>query len=86
MKSSVNGKLTLKAEVTNISIHGIWLLFGQKEFFLPFPDFPWFKEARLAEVQNIQVVHDDHLYWPDLDVDLSIQMLENLESYPLVWK
>jgi hypothetical protein len=86
MKSSVNGKTILKAEITNISIHGIWLLFGEKEFFLPFSDFPWFREARLSEIQNVEIVHGDHLFWPDIDVDLSIHMLENLESYPLVWK
>ena len=86
MKSSISGKITSKVEVTNISIHGLWLLFGQKEFFLPFSEFPWFRHARISEVQNVRVVHRDHLHWPDLDVDLSIHMLEDLESYPLVYK
>ena len=86
MKSKVHGKCILKSEVTNISLHGIWLLFRQKEYFLPFSDFPWFKNARIGEIQNIETLHRDHLYWPDLDVDLSVHMLEDLDSYPLVWK
>ena len=86
MKSSVNGKTISKVEVTNISIHGVWLLYGKKEFFLPFSDFPWFRDACVSAIQNVRMVHNDHLYWPDLDVDLSIHILENLESYTLVWK
>ena len=78
--------ITLKAEVTNISAHGIWLLFENKEYFLPFTEYPWFREANISEIQNIQVLHGNHLYWPALDVDLSKHMLDSLESYPLSWK
>ena len=35
-------------EVTNISGHGIWLLTGGRELFLPYRDFPWFKEQTVA--------------------------------------
>jgi len=30
-----------------------------------------------------QLLHGYHLYWPDLDVDLEIDNLENPEKYPL---
>lgn len=86
MKSSVAGNVTSKAEVTNISVHGIWLLFKNKEHFLPYEDFPWFKDAKISEIHNVHVLHKNHLFWPDIDVDLSMQILESLESYPLVWK
>jgi len=29
------------------------------------------------------LLHGFHLYWPDLDVDLEIDNLENPEKYPL---
>lgn len=86
MKSSVVGKSASRAEITNISVHGIWLLFKGKEYFLPFSEYPWFKSARISEIQNVKLVHHSHLFWPDLDVDLSKEILENLESYPLISK
>jgi hypothetical protein len=86
MKSSVVGNATSKAEVTNISAHGIWLLFENKEYFLPFTEYPWFREANISEIQNIQVLHRSHFYWPALDVDLNKYILDSLESYPLSWK
>ncbi|MGD9200658.1 MAG: DUF2442 domain-containing protein [Chitinispirillia bacterium] len=86
MKSEVSGKNISKIEITNISIHGIWLLFSDKEYFLPYSQFPWFKDSKLSEIQNIKIIHKDHLYWPELDVDLSKNILDNLESYPLTFR
>jgi hypothetical protein len=86
MKSSVSGKSISTAEVTNISINGIWLLFNKREYFLPFADFPWFRNARISELHNVKVLHGDHLYWPDLDIDLTAEIIGNVESYPLVYK
>ena len=45
MKSGPLGKSTSEAEVTNISRHGLWLLVHDEELFLPFEEFPWFKDA-----------------------------------------
>ncbi|MBD3318116.1 MAG: DUF2442 domain-containing protein [Chitinivibrionales bacterium] len=86
MKSSKSRRSTSAAEVSNITIHGIWLLLEDREYFLPFRHFPWFRDATIAQIQNIQVMDGAHLHWPDLDVDLSRDMLETSESYPLVWK
>ena len=57
-----------------------------KEYFLTFAQYPWFKEARIDQIQNVELIHDDHLHWPDLDVDLEISSLDNLEKYPLTYK
>jgi len=27
----------------------------------------------------------DHLYWPELDVDLSVRSIEHPEEFPLTW-
>lgn len=83
MKSDSIGKDTLKVEVTNISMHGIWILISEREYFLPYVEFPWFKEAKIAEAINVKILNKTHLYWPDLDIDLDLEMLADVESYPL---
>jgi hypothetical protein len=79
-------KRILKAEVTNISEHGFWILLADKEYFLPFEKYPWFKDARISSITNIQIFHNHHLYWPDLDVDLTTEILEKPDNYPLTYK
>ncbi len=86
MRSSVLGKSTSKAEVQDISRHGIWLYAKGREFLLPFKDYPWFRDAKISAVYNVKLLHRSHLYWPDLDVDLDIESLEHPEKYPLVAK
>jgi hypothetical protein len=85
MKSNAVGKSTSNIEVTNISVNGIWLLVKEHEFFLSYEDFPWFKQATVAQILNVQLFHSVHVRWPDLDVDLEMESLERLENYPLVY-
>jgi len=84
MKSATLGVSTSPAEVTNVDTHGIWVLVGEKEYFLSHEDFPWFKRAKVEDILNLELHHGVHLYWPELDVDLSIDSLEHPERYPLV--
>lgn len=86
MRSSVLGKNTSRAEVQDISRHGVWLYANGREFLLSFRDHPWFRDAKISAVYNVKLLHRSHLYWPDLDVDLDIQSLDRLEEYPLVAK
>lgn len=86
MKSLKNGKRILKAEITNISEHGFWILLSEKEYFLPFTKYPWFKDANISSITNVKIIHNHHLYWQDLDVDLTTEILENPENYPLTYK
>ncbi|MCP5006360.1 MAG: DUF2442 domain-containing protein [Planctomycetes bacterium] len=86
MKSLENGKNILKPEITNISEHGFWILFGKKEYFLPFGEYPWFLNAKISSLINVTLIHDHHLYWPELDVDLSTEILVHPERYPLSYK
>ena len=86
MKSLTLGKSTLKTEVVNISAHGIWLYVNDKEYFLPYEDFPWFRNAKVIEIHNVKFSHNHHLHWPDLDVDLELDSLRNLEQYPLIYR
>jgi hypothetical protein len=73
-------------EVTNISKHGFWLLLDDRELFVSFSEFPWFQQAPVSAILNVQRPHADHLYWPDLDIDLAVESIERPERFPLVSK
>ena len=86
MNSSVLGAVTSAAEVTNMDSFGLWILVQEKEYFLPYEQYPWFKNAKVDQILNVQLLHEDHLHWPELDVDLCIESLEHPENFPLVYK
>lgn len=84
MKSAPRGRNTSQVEVTNVSAHGFWLFVGEEELFVPFSEFPWFKEASIAEITRVELPRAHHLYWPELDVDLAVESIKHPERYPLV--
>ncbi len=77
------GTATSTAEVTNISMHGFWMLIDGREHFLPFDEFPWFKRAPVEAILRIERPAPGHLRWPELDVDLALDSIEHPERYPL---
>jgi hypothetical protein len=83
MKSQRLGEDTSQAEVTNISKHGFWLWLAGRELFVPFSEFPWFTEASIAKITNVEWPSEDHLFWPDLDIDLSVRSIERPTDFPL---
>ncbi len=85
MKSEELGARTSQVEVANISRQGFWLLLDDRELFLSFKDFHWFENAPVAKILNVEWPQVDHLYWPDLDVDLSVESIEHPERFPLVY-
>lgn len=86
MSSRPLGESTSPVEVTNISAHGIWLLASEGELFLPYEDFPWFKDAPVAKILHVQEPTPGHYYWPDLDVDLTAEIIEHPDRFPLTAK
>lgn len=78
------GFITLAAEVTHMSKHGFWVLLGDEELLLPFEQFPWFKQATVEQLINIERPTANHLYWPSLDVDLSVDSIRRPADFPLV--
>ena len=80
------GSITSAAEVTNISKHGFWILVDDQEHFLPFQEFPWFQAATVQTILHLERPAPTHLYWPDLDVDLSLDSIAHPERYPLTSK
>src|SRR6266545_2272450 len=84
MKSATRGDDTSQVEVSGISPHGIWLFLGDREAFLPFENFPWFRNAPVAGVLHVERPEPHHLYWPDLDIDLELESILNPGRYPLI--
>jgi hypothetical protein len=82
MKSSKRGA-GISVNVENITPFGLWLFVNGQEYFLNYQDYPYFKEQTIKAIQTVKLLHGYHLYWPDLDVDLEIDNLENPEKYPL---
>ena len=80
------GIATSKAEVVQVTPFGIWLAYSDKEYFLDYDLFPWFRNAMINKIFHLEVSADEHLYWPELDVDLELTCLENPEQCPLVAK
>ena len=80
----MHGTVTLKIEVTNVSTNCLWLLLGDEELAVPFNNFPWFKKATIEQLNDVRRPTEDHLYWPQLDVDLSVESIRNPTAFPLV--
>ncbi len=84
MTSARPGRRISAAEVTNVSRQGFWLLLAERELFVSFDLFPWFREAAIGRLVDVTMPHPGHLYWPQLDVDLEVDSIEHPERYPLV--
>ena len=83
MNSEPLGIGTSTVEVTNISRHGVWLLTGDRELFLAYEDFPWFRDAPVRKIVNVEEPTPGHFYWPELDVDIGLRTIEHPERFPL---
>ena len=86
MKFAAHGKHTSPVEVSNISPHGFWLLLGDEELFVPFSEFPWFRDASVRQISHVELANTHHLYWPELDVDLAVASIRNPKEFPLISK
>ncbi len=86
MKSSKPGKASSKVEIQDVSKHGIWIYVAGQEYFLPNERHPWFQDATIAEISNVQFLFGQYLRWPVLDIDLDLDSLKHPEKYPLIAK
>ena len=84
MKSARRGSGISRVEVTNVTPEGFSLVLGRTKRFVRFKDFPWFREASIAQITNVTLPRPHHLHWPELDVDLAVESLDHPERYPLV--
>ena len=77
------GMNTSPIEVPHVTSHGVWLLANDRELFMSYEDFPWFKDVPVGEILNVEEPMAGHFYWPDLDVDLSEEIIDHPERFPL---
>jgi hypothetical protein len=80
----MRGTATSPIEVVQVTPFGIWIAYGDAEYFMDFDAFPWFQDAPVREIFNVKEVSAGHFHWPDLDVDLDLDRIEHPEKYPLV--
>ena len=80
------GTSTSRPEVTHVSKHGFWMLLDAEELLVAFEHFPWFRKATIEQLSDVQWPTENHLYWPQLDIDLSIESIRNPLAFPLVAK
>ncbi|MBU2603365.1 MAG: DUF2442 domain-containing protein [Actinobacteria bacterium] len=84
MTSEALGVGTSQVEVSNIAPRGLWLLVGAEKLFLPFDEFPWFRDARVSAVLNVERPFPDQVRWPELDVDLTLDSIRHPHRHPLI--
>ena len=83
MSSLAHGNNTSAVEISHISSNGVWLLSNDKELFMSYEEFPWFKDQPVKSIINIEEPSPGHFYWPDIDVDLTLETIEHPEKFPL---
>lgn len=59
---------------------------GDEELMVRFESFPWFRQATIGQLSQVEWPTPNHLYWPLLDVDLSVESIRNPAAFPLVAK
>ena len=86
MNSLQNGTCTLEFSVTTITDLGFWILIGDTEYFVPFEEYPVFKDATVKQILNLTIISPAQLRWETLDVDIELKALENPEMFPMVFR
>jgi hypothetical protein len=86
MKSLPNGIDISRSPVSSIAAEGFWLLADDREFFVPFADYPVFRGATILQIFNVQRIAPQQYRWAELDADIELDALEHPERYPLIWR
>jgi len=86
MTLDLRGVVTSHSEVTNIVRDGFWLLVDDREYFVPFDDYPAFREATVDQIYAVERLGPTQFHWPELDIDLELEALEHPERYPLMFR
>jgi hypothetical protein len=58
-------------------------LVRERELFLSYEDFPWFRDQPVKAIVRVEEPTPGHFCWPDIDVDLSEEIIEHPERFPL---
>ena len=86
MSSSLPGIAISYSEVTSIHTTGFWLLMDDVEYFVPYDEYPVFREATVAQIYTVQRLGPTQFHWSELDADIELEALEHPEQYPLAFR
>ncbi|NOQ17014.1 MAG: DUF2442 domain-containing protein [Methyloprofundus sp.] len=64
--------------------YGSWLI--TKSCFMSYKGFPWFKDQTVQSIINVVEQSKGHFYWPDIDVDLTEEMIKFSKRFPFIAK
>ncbi len=84
--SEQHGMNTSTSEVTSITAHGLWLWVDDREYFVPFTDYPIFRQATVEQILAVKRISPAQFYWESLDIDIELDALERPEHFPLQFK
>jgi hypothetical protein len=48
--------------------------------------FPWFKKATIEQLTDVEWLSPNHVYWPQFDVDVSVESIRNPAAFPWMAK
>jgi len=74
----------LSVEVCDVAPNGFSLVVGEERLFVPYDEFPCFRDAPIKRLANVEQPPAGHLHWPDLDIDLAVESIRYPERFPLV--
>jgi hypothetical protein len=83
----MNGTNTLiNSEVTNINSLGFYVLIDNKEYFVPFREYPAFKNIPVSDIFEMILLSPEQLYWEKYDIDIELSALKAPHLFPLSYK
>jgi hypothetical protein len=83
MNSKKRGKRIYASEVTAVGRDGFWIISQDMEYFVPFNNYPVFRQATVEQIYCLEEIAPGQLRWEMLDVDIELEALQNPERYPL---
>ena len=85
-KNSKKNTERTSVSVRSIMPDGIFLTVCENDYYVSYSRLPWFREAKIMDIFNVEMIGDYAVRWDTLDVDLEIDSLKHPERYPLVMK
>jgi hypothetical protein len=78
--------MSFSVKVHAIAANGITIEAQGNTYFLPYSTHPWFENAKVSDVFNVEPVGTNGIRLDTLDVDLAIESMIHSEKYPLMAK
>lgn len=87
MNLSATGKsISDNNAITNITNVGFYFLIEDKEYFVPFAEYPVFRQATIENIYDYIILSPKQIYWKTLDCDIELDALEKPWQFTLIYK